>query len=212
MSATFFGHRPLEVQDWGHIPYREAWARQRELVERRIKGEIPDTMVFCEHDPVITIGRGGQRGERPVIFPPPGTDVVDIERGGLATWHGPGQVVAYPIMKLDRGAGFGVLALIRALEAWVVDYLGAQGLKAGIIDGKTGVWIDGERKIASIGIAVSHWVSYHGLSLNFATGMDPWRCFNPCGFDAEVMTDLRKETKRAIDYRDVVRDLAASLK
>lgn len=194
----------LELTDWGHIPYREAWQKQKDLVAQRVRDEIPDTLIFCEHDPVITLGRGAQRGEAPAIFPPPGTDLVEIERGGFATWHGPGQIVVYPIVRLDKGREFGVVALIRSLENWVSEALRSLGLDAGIVEGKTGVWIERERKIASIGIAVSHWVSYHGLALNFATGAEPWRAFNPCGFDPEVMTDLNRETKRTWTYGKIL--------
>jgi lipoyl(octanoyl) transferase len=202
----------LEFLDWGRIAYREAWARQKELVELRIANKIPDTLIFCEHDPVITLGRGSQReGEKPFLALQPGVDVVEIERGGQATYHGPGQIVAYPIFKLDRRQGplarRGILNLIRSMESWVVDYLASQGLRAGPVESKTGVWIGGERKIASIGIAVRHWVSYHGLALNLSTGPSPWRMINPCGFDASVMTDLTRETGREYSYPDVLKAL-----
>jgi lipoyl(octanoyl) transferase len=197
------GMPAARVEDWGVIPYREAWERQKRLRDSRIAGEASDTLVFCEHSPsVVTLGRGAQRGERPVILDP-NIEVIEIERGGLATWHGPGQMVVYPVYKLDKVQGFGVLALIRSLEEWVIRYLRSLNLEADAVEGKTGVWIAGERKIASIGIAVSHWVSYHGLSLNFATGREPWRVFNPCGFSPDVMTDLTLETGRAWSYEEV---------
>jgi lipoyl(octanoyl) transferase len=204
----------LEFLDWGRIPYREAWARQKELVERRVADQIPDTLIFCEHDPVITLGRGSQReGEKTFLALQPGVEAVEIERGGQATYHGPGQIVAYPIFKLGRRQGptarRGILNLIRSMETWVIDYLASQGLRAGPVESKTGVWIGGERKIASIGIAVRHWVSYHGLALNISTGPDAWRMINPCGFDASVMTDLARETGRAYSYKEVLSALKA---
>jgi lipoic acid synthetase/lipoyl(octanoyl) transferase len=93
---------------------------------------------------------------------------------------------------------------IRAIEDWVISYLKGEGLNAQALEGKTGVWVDGERKLASIGIAVRHWVSYHGMALNFATGREPWRSFDPCGFSSSVMTDLQIETARLYDYRQVL--------
>ena len=131
-------------ESWGRIPYREAWVRQRAMVERRARDEIPDTFVFCEHDPVITLGRGAQRDASTVVRRP-GVEVLEIERGGLATYHGPGQLVVYPIVKLASGGRGvfkkGVVELIRALENWTIDYLGTQSLRAEAIPGKTGVWV-----------------------------------------------------------------------
>ncbi len=187
----------FEVQNWGRISYCKAGERQKTLVDERIADKISDTLVFCEHDPVITLGRAAQREDESVSLKPEikqalGTsiEVISIERGGMATYHGPGQIVAYPIFKMGKG---GVLQLIRSLESWVVDFLKSAGLDAGVIEGKTGVWVAGERKIASIGIAARHWVSYHGLALNLSTGPDPWKLINPCGFDSSVMTDLKQE-------------------
>lgn len=205
----------MEIVDWGRIEYREAWQRQKDLVEARIQGTISDTLVFCEHEPVITMGRGAQRGERPLVANPT-IPVIDIERGGLATYHGPGQIVAYPICKLGREASGpqhtrGVLGLIRAQEQWVVSYLKTLGLAAGIIPEKTGIWIDNARKIGSIGIAARHWVSYHGLAMNFATGPEPWTWINPCGFEASIMTDLRKELGGEWTYAKVRDGLIAQM-
>ncbi|MBS1983905.1 MAG: lipoyl(octanoyl) transferase LipB [Bdellovibrionales bacterium] len=210
MRSRFFGDAEFEMQNWGVVGYRDGWLRQKELHAARVRGDAPDTLIFCHHPPVITLGRASQRGERPVISDP-NIEVVEIERGGQATWHGPGQVVVYPIMQLDKEKGFGVHGLIRALENWVIDYVGTMNLHAVPVEGATGAWIDGTRKIASIGIAVSHWVSYHGLAFNFDTGMEPWRAFNPCGFSSEVMTDLKKETGRAWTYDEVLRGLQARL-
>lgn len=207
--------RPLEIADWGRIEYGAAWARQKEWVEKRIRDEIPDTLVFCEHEPAITLGRGAQRGEKPLITNP-NIPVFEIERGGLATYHGPGQIVAYPIFKLGRDSqgpqrNRGVLGLIRSMERWVLEYLQSIGLEASIIPEKTGVWIRNERKIASIGIAARHWVSYHGLALNFATGLEPWTWINPCGFEASVMTDLNEMRGQPHDYASVRDAMIAKL-
>jgi lipoate-protein ligase B len=166
-------------------------------------------LVFCQHPAVVTLGRGAQRGERPAVLDP-SLEVIEVERGGLATYHGPGQIVAYPIFQLGRTAApvarRGVVNLIRALEAWVIDYLGSEGVPALSVEGKTGVWVGGgERKIASIGLAARKWVSYHGIAVNFATGREVWRSFDPCGFSPEVMTDLQLESGRSYTF-DLVRN------
>ena len=215
------GAQRIDVIDLGRIEYLKALEIQKDILAKRHAGEIPDTMLFCEHDPVITLGRGAQRGEAPFLDPN-GIPVVNIERGGLATYHGPGQLVAYPIFQLARGskswARAGVVNLIRSMEAWLISVLAAEGLESRAICEKTGVWItskseaflkqeglDGvpgpsERKIASIGIAVRRWVSFHGLALNFNTGLEPWKSLRPCGFQANVMTDLLRETGKHHDY------------
>ncbi len=201
------------IEDWGALPYPEAWERQKELVERRQRDEVGDTIIFCEHNPpVITLGRSAQRGERPFLMPLPGTEVLEVERGGFATWHGPGQIVIYPIVRL--GARVGVVSLIRALEEWVAAYLSQLGVPALSVEGKTGVWVrGGERKIASIGIAARHWVSYHGLALNLATGLEPWRSLSPCGFSPEVMTDVREQVgPTAPSYMQALAGLRAALR
>ena len=193
----------LQILNWGRLDYSLAWQQQKQLVEKRAAEEISDTLVFVEHPKVITLGRAAQRGDRPVI-----TDlsipVLEIERGGLATYHGPGQVVIYPIVKLDRRhavpAFRGIHELIRSLEDLIISFLSERGVPAGRVDSKTGVWLECQRKIASIGIAVRHWVSYHGLAFNLNTGPEPWKSFNPCGFDCTVMTDLHRETGESIDF------------
>lgn len=212
VPREFFDPSRVHWDVWGRVPYREAWARQKDLLEKRIRNEIPDTIVFCEHPaPVITLGRASQREGTPKLIPPPGTELIEIERGGQATWHGPGQLVIYPIVRLDRGEGRGVVSLIRALEEWVINGLTSLDLCAQAVEGSTGVWISGERKIASIGIAASHWVSYHGLALNYATGADPWRSFSPCGFSPEVMTDLQRETNRAWTFESTLEVLRKNI-
>ncbi len=193
-------------ENWGRLPYEEAWNRQRELVERRARDEIEDLVVFVEHpDPVVTLGRGALReGGRERYVRRPDIPVFEIERGGLATYHGPGQLVVYPIFKLQGGpdSSFrgGIVRLIRTMEEWSIRWLKAQGLEAGRIEGKTGVWVPPAssagfdparaKKIASLGLAVRRWVSFHGMALNLSTGLTPWTWLDPCGFDSAVMTDL----------------------
>jgi lipoyl(octanoyl) transferase len=186
----------FEVLDLGKVDYLEAWERQKELLTLRIEDKIPDTLIFCEHPAVVTLGRASQRdGE---VLPPLPFPVVEVERGGHATYHGPGQIVMYPIVKLGpaRNSQFpqGLKYFVCSMEKVVIAVLEDLGIPSLRVEGSTGVWVaGGERKIASIGVAVKHWVTYHGLALNYATGLDPWRYINPCGFSAEVMTDIQKE-------------------
>ncbi len=226
------GDSRVELVDLGRIEYSAAWEIQKELVTKRIEGSVCDTLLLCEHDPVITLGRGSQREATPFLDStdfPTQIPVLEIERGGLATYHGPGQLVAYPIFQLARSSNSwargGVVNLIRSLEFWIMDYLASQGLQSKAICEKTGVWVvskslalmeresaekcqsPNERKIASIGIAVKRWVSYHGLAFNFDTGPDPWRVIRPCGFQANVMTDLSRELGRHLDYETVKNEL-----
>ena len=218
------GSAKVDVVDWGRIDYLEAWDLQKELVEKRTQGLIPDTLVFCEHNPVITLGRGAQRGDAPFLNAGE-IPILNIERGGLSTYHGPGQFVAYPIFQLARKSTSwsraGVVNLIRSMEDWMIGVLAEQGLESKAICEKTGVWVTAktpylmekesssfaaapsERKIASIGIAVKRWVSYHGLAMNFDTGLDPWKAIKPCGFQANVMTDLQMETGLSYSYDKV---------
>ena len=190
--------------DWGRIDYSEALIKQKELLKKRQENLIEDTFVFCEHPAVITLGRGKPKpGELP-FFAPPHIPTVNVERGGLATYHGPGQLVCYPIVRLapksETKFPGGIVCFIRLLENWMIEVLKKYDVPAWSIDGKTGVWVgekvgdkSSSRKIASIGVAVSHWVTYHGLAFNFDTGKNIWTSFNPCGLAGDLMTDLKSE-------------------
>jgi lipoyl(octanoyl) transferase len=207
----------LAVRDLGRMPYRAAWALQKELVEARLAGDAPDTLLLVEHEPVITVGRGTKgaflasgvqrappepgadasagAGAAALFIALPGgarAEVIEVERGGQATWHGPGQLVAYPIVKL-REDRRDLHAWMRALEQAVIDALADIGLGAGRRPGATGVWIAGERKICSIGVAASRWVTYHGLALNVDPDLAHFTAINPCGFEAAVMTSVARE-------------------
>jgi lipoate-protein ligase B len=194
----------MNFVDWGRIDYSEALIKQKELLRQRQENLIQDTFVFCEHPAVITLGRGKPKpGELP-FFAPPHIPTVNVERGGLATYHGPGQLVCYPIVRLapksETNFPGGIVCFIRLLENWMIEVLKKYDVPAWSIDGKTGVWVgekvgdkSSSRKIASIGVAVSHWVTYHGLAFNFDTGKNIWTSFNPCGLAGDLMTDLKSE-------------------
>lgn len=174
----------LEVIDLGRLSYADALALQEERLVRRIAGEVGDAVLFVEHDPVVTRGRRSPEGDTAdVPFP-----VVTIGRGGEATYHGPGQLVAYPILALPEGRR-DLHRYLRDLEEAVIEAIGALGVIGRREEGKTGVWV-GERKICSIGVAVRRWVTWHGLALNVTTDLEAFRSFSPCGLSPEVMTNL----------------------
>lgn len=179
--------------------YAEVRELQLRLVELRAQDLIPDTVLFLEHTPVITRGRGlqftGRPRERhmPLAQPlPQGIEFYETERGGDLTYHGPGQLVIYPICKLD-GSGFGpnrdVAGFLRIMEKVVVDELASWGFNAESRENATGVWIAG-RKVVSAGIAVRRWVTYHGLAINCVNDLTPFQLISPCGFDADIMARL----------------------
>jgi lipoate-protein ligase B len=198
---------PLHVRDLGRMAYREAWALQKALVEERHAGSAPDTILIVEHDPVITIGRGTEDA----TLRDQSVEVVEVERGGQATWHGPGQIVVYPILKLvDQRHD--LHGWMRTLEQAVIDTVESFGLPAGRKPGATGVWIDGARKLCSIGVAARRWITYHGLALNHEPDLSAFAAINPCGFDAAVMTSMRAELSEGCPDRDgVVAELTEQL-
>jgi len=180
----------------GLIPYREAWDLQRSLAAAVSQGAIPDTVVFLEHPPVVTLGRRADEAE---LHLPPGADVevVETNRGGKSTYHGPGQLVCYPILDLRR-YGRDVKKYVRDLEEALVRTLAAFGLEGGTIEGLTGVWLQSPpRKIASIGVHVSSWITTHGYALN--VDLDPSVFTNwitACGLDDAMFTTIARELDR----------------
>ena len=176
--------RRLDVRRTGRSDYEEARSLQQELVAARIEGRIGDVLVLTEHDPVVTVGRGTPAGEGAGL----GLPVVEVERGGEATYHGPGQLVAYPILALPTERR-DLHRYLRDLEEVVIGVLGEFDVEGRREPGLTGVWI-GDRKVCSIGVAVRRWVTYHGFALNLHTDLEAFRGFHPCGLDAGVMTRL----------------------
>jgi len=186
------------VVDLGLVEYRQAWDLQRRLVERRAAGEIPDVLLLLEHPPVITLGRRGTMADVLDDSVP----VVAVERGGEATYHGPGQLVGYPIVRLaDR---LDVKKYVRDLEEVLIRASRSFGVRADRDPRQSGVWVDG-RKLGSIGVAVHRDVTYHGFAVNVNTDLAQFAKIRPCGFDASVMTSLAKELGRAVpmgDFKD----------
>jgi lipoate-protein ligase B len=164
------------------------WALQRELVAARQRDEVPDTLVLVEHPDVITLGRGTRREN---LLRPEGMPIFEIERGGDVTYHGPGQLVGYPVFLL-RDHERDLHAYLRRLEEALLRTVGELGVPGARRDGWTGVWTAEApaRKLASIGVAVKRWVTLHGFALNVATDLARFRAINPCGLDAGTMASL----------------------
>jgi len=202
--------KDMTILDLGLRDYEEVWRLQKELVARRRAGEIPDTVILVEHPPVFTIGR--QASPRPYSFagqwPAKANSpdevwrsLVVVERGGGITFHGPGQLVGYPIVDL-RGRGRDIHRFLRDLEEVLIRTLRDFSLDAQRRPGLTGVWV-GQKKIASIGIAVRHWVSYHGFALNVSVDLRYFRMIRPCGLDGTVMTSMSELLGREISLAEV---------
>ncbi|MCB9730791.1 MAG: lipoyl(octanoyl) transferase LipB [Deltaproteobacteria bacterium] len=180
---------PLSVRDLGLLDYARALEVQREVVAARRRGEIEDTLLFVEHPPVFTLGR--RRSARYNVVAPGDTPVIEVSRGGDVTWHGPGQLVGYPILALAP-AERDLHEVLRRLEAALIDVLQRCGLPAARRPGFTGVWC-GARKLVSVGIAVEGWVTFHGFALNVDPDLSWFARINPCGLDASVMGSMRSE-------------------
>jgi lipoyl(octanoyl) transferase len=198
------------VIDLGTAPYREVWARQLELVEQRQRGEVPDTLLVVEHPHVFTLGR--RREAAANVLAPGDVEVIEVERGGDATYHGPGQIVAYPILLLGEGEQ-DLKRYLRTLEAAVIATCARFGLPADREPGKTGVWCgppERRRKLCSLGVAARRWVTFHGLALNVTTDLAYFARINPCGFEAKVMTSMAEQLP-AVDLAEVRRALVAEL-
>ncbi|MDD5440171.1 MAG: lipoyl(octanoyl) transferase LipB [Candidatus Omnitrophica bacterium] len=193
----------MKFIDYGCLDYRKAYELQTEYLKKRIAGEIYDTVLMLEHPPVVTIGRLGS--ETSIIdraaLKRRGIDIIPVDRGGDATYHAPGQLVIYPIV--DLGAyGRDIHRYLAYLETFLADLLGAFGLKAAIIGGRRGAWI-GEKKAASIGIAVKRWVSYHGVSINVDCDLEPFSFIRVCGDAAIQVTSIARETGMPIAVTEV---------
>src|SRR5438067_245580 len=197
--------------DLGLVPYREAWDVQRSLAGAVSQGAIPDTVVFLEHPPVVTLGRRTNTNELHVPDGA-GVDVVETDRGGKSTFHGPGQLVCYPILDLKRH-GKDVKKYVRDLEEALIRTLAPLGIDATRIEGLTGVWLERPpRKIASIGVHISSWVTTHGYALNVDLDPAPFtEWITACGLDDAAFTTVARELGRPVDVEEVVPHAVAAL-
>jgi lipoyl(octanoyl) transferase len=186
--------RAWSVVDLGTEGFRDTWARQLALVEQRQLGAAPDTLLLVEHPHVFTLGR--RREAEANVLMPGDVEVIGIERGGDVTYHGPGQIVAYPIVLLQDGER-DLHRYLRNLEDAVIATCARFGLATDREPGKTGVWLTTStgmrRKLCSIGIACRKWVTFHGLALNVTSDLAYFRRINPCGFESSVMTSMAEQ-------------------
>jgi lipoyl(octanoyl) transferase len=201
----------VEVIRAGLVPYEQALARQRELHAERIADQRPDTVLLLEHPSVYTAGKRTEDWERPAD----GTPVVDVDRGGRITWHGPGQLVGYPIVKLAEPVD--VVAYVRRLEQVLIDVCRSLGVPAIQVAGRSGAWLPAdrrgpERKVASIGIRVSRAVTMHGFALNCDPDMSAFGRITACGIQGVGATSLAIELGRPVPVAEVIDPVEAALR
>ena len=192
----------LIIQNWGSgVEYQSAWDRQRELHHKIVTENHPDVAVLLEHQNVYTAGRSTKPEDRPTDSSP----VFDIDRGGRITWHGPGQIVCYPIIKLDDPVD--VVAHVRRLELLIMNVCSKLGLETTQIEGRSGVWVKGngfpDKKIAAIGIRVAKKATMHGFALNCNNSLDAFRNIIPCGIGDADVTTISLELGRDVSVAEV---------
>lgn len=183
------------------VPYSEGLSLQRAVHQAVVSGQRPDTVILLEHDPVYTAGKRTSPDERPTD----GTPVVDVDRGGKITWHGPGQLVGYPILRLPEPID--VVGYVRRLEGVLIDVLAEFGIDGRRVDGRSGVWITGggrDEKIAAIGIRVEGGVTMHGFALNCSNSLEPYERIVACGIRDAGVTTMSRVLGRTVDPVDVV--------
>ncbi len=193
---------PLEIIDLGRMPYDEAFNLQKEMVQHKIAGQTMDRLLFVEHPPVISIGRSGNSNDlrlSEALLAKRGISVFQSDRGGKATFHEPGQLVAYPIITLKRKD---LKWYVGAMLDILISILECYGLTPRLKQGNPGIWIE-DRKIASIGIAVKEWVSMHGIALNINNDLTGFDCIIPCGNPKQIMTSMQKELHYTINTAEV---------
>ena len=212
----------LSIENWNLLPYAEAWTRQKEYFNALIRAkeagqECANRIILCEHPHVYTLGRSGQ--ERNMLLnerqlAEMGVTLYHIDRGGDITYHGPGQLVCYPILNLEEFS-LGLKAYVNLLEEAVIRVCASYGITAGRLAKATGVWLEPEtvraRKICAIGVRSSHFVTMHGLALNVNTDMKYFGYINPCGFVDKGVTSLQRELGREIPMEEVKERMAEAL-
>jgi lipoyl(octanoyl) transferase len=193
------GSGPLQARWLGRVPYRDAWALQHELVSRRAAGQVPDTLLLLEHPAVLTLGRHAAEGHilaTPGELAARGIESIRIERGGEVTYHGPGQLVAYPIVALSA-RGLLLRPFVRALEAAMVATCASLGVTAARREGHPGCWCDVDgprpRKIGALGVRIERGVSYHGIALNVHPDLRDFELIDACGMPGVESTSIARE-------------------
>jgi len=201
VSTIRLSNAPIDVRQLGTVDYQVAWQLQRELADARVSGGT-DTLLLLEHPPVYTAGRRTLAQERPTD----GTPVIDTDRGGKITWHGPGQLVGYPIITLAEPLD--VVNYVRRIEESLIEVCTGLGMEVGRIDGRSGVWVpagDGRpaRKVAAIGVRVSRATTLHGFALNCDCDLDAFERIVPCGITDAGVTSISAELGRRVGVDDV---------
>jgi len=184
-------------QRLGVVPYDVAWDLQRSLHAQRVAGEVADTCLLLEHPSVYTAGKRTEPWERPVD----GTPVIDVDRGGKITWHGPGQLVGYPVVRLPDAVD--VVGHVRRIEQALIDVCATYGVTAGRVEGRSGVWVE-NAKVAAIGIRVAQGVTMHGFALNCDADLTAYDRIVPCGIRDAGVTSLSVLTGRRVTVEDVM--------
>ncbi len=203
------GADPIEVRHLGLVDYPAAWQLQREIADARVAGG-PDTLLLLEHPSVYTAGKRTESGDRPVD----GTPVIDVDRGGKITWHGPGQLVGYPVIGLAQPLD--VVNYVRRLEESLIAVCAGLGLATGRVEGRSGVWLRAddvrpERKIAAIGIRVARGVTLHGFALNCDCELGAFSAIVPCGIPDAGVTSLTAELGRHVTVDEVADRVAEAV-
>jgi len=183
--------------DLGYMDYEKSLEMQRIIVEKRQANELPDVLLTVEHPHVYTIGRRGKIEDVPQMTIP----IVRVERGGSVTYHGPGQLIAYPIIKLDA-TQMDVHQLVNMLEEVGICLLKDYNVVAERVAGKPGVWVKG-KKIASIGLAIKNWVTYHGIAININVDLRYFQAIKPCGFSPDLITSLNEILGREVSMNEI---------
>jgi lipoyl(octanoyl) transferase len=201
--------RPCQLHRLHVVTYENGMKLQQKLVEMRQRDEIDDQLLLLEHPPVITLGRGGKLDNllaTPELLEQSGVRFFETTRGGDITYHGPGQIVGYPILHLGEG-NRDVRRYVTNLEEVLIRTVAHYGVTAARVDGKRGIWV-GDDKIAAIGVRIARWVTSHGWALNVSTNLDHFRLITPCGLHGTGVTSLERETGRKIDSNEVREVLA----
>ncbi|NOX19361.1 MAG: lipoyl(octanoyl) transferase LipB [Chlorobi bacterium] len=202
-------NKTLNISDLGFVDYLQAWELQKDIFNKRLKNEIPDTLLLLEHPNTYTLGKTADRNNliaSDSYLNENGFSVYDIDRGGDITYHGPGQLVGYPILNLKNWKEDTHLYL-RALEEVVIKTCADYGLETGRKKGLTGVWID-DRKICAMGIKVSRWITMHGFAFNVNTDLSLFNGIIPCGIKDKEVTSLEKEINANLDMNEAKEKLA----
>jgi lipoate-protein ligase B len=202
----------LTVERLGTVAYEPAWELQDELAQQRRERRIGDRLLLVEHFPVYTVGRGGDESNllaTPERLRDIGASLIRVDRGGDITFHGPGQLVAYPIVELHDPLD--LRRYVRTLEAAIIDAAGAFGVQAGRVEGLTGVWVDEQRKLAALGVRVRRGITTHGLALNVNTDLRWFDEMIPCGIPGKGTTSLARERGRPVEMERVEDELARQL-